>query len=295
MQQFWYNVFIAGFNKQFTVSSDNKFLLLNDTAVQDVKNITLGFVRISTYSSISLLVALSSVIGRIGVFNTLLTSILFNVGFNLNYYLNYLIYYKAGISASTFYIMDDYQGSRVFMFGAGFGLALLILYNKFNPVLRQENAQYTDALASFLTLLGTGFVISLFYFVLDTYTSQSKSLALLNIYFAFSGSIVSSIAISCIIAGVVTFHNVNMSIISGVIQISIIGGFIKTPYVSLLVGAFAGILTSLLSHFIHRKINNTKFTDAKGIFVIYFINSFLCAYFVCPIIIKAYKNVDSTI
>jgi len=98
--------------------------------------------------------------------------------------------------------------------------------------------------------------LALFYFVLDTYIVLDKSLALLNIYFAFSSSIVSSIAISCIISGYITFHQINMSVISGVIQISIIGAFIQTPYVALLVGAFAGIITGLLSHFVHSRINN---------------------------------------
>lgn len=86
-----------------------------------------------------------------------------------------------------------------------------------------------------------------------------------------------------------------MSILSGVLQISIIGGFIKTPYVSILVGAFAGIITSLLSNFVHSKLNNTKIKDAKGVFVIYFINCFLCTYFICPIIIKAYSNAYSNL
>lgn len=139
VQQFWYNVFIAGFNKGFT--STTAFTLTLDTATVDVKNITLGFVRISTFTSISLLVALSGVIGRIGAVNTLIASIIFNVGFNLNYYLNYLIYYSAGTSSKTFYIMDDFRGSRVFMFGAGFGLALLIVYLKASPpFIRNERA-----------------------------------------------------------------------------------------------------------------------------------------------------------
>jgi len=32
--------------------------------------------------------------------------------------------------------MDDFQGSRVFMFGAGFGLALLLIYKGTNKVIR---------------------------------------------------------------------------------------------------------------------------------------------------------------
>lgn len=124
--------------------------------------------------------------------------------------------------------------------------------------------------------------------MLDTYTIQHKPQALLNVFFAFSGSIVSSIAISCIINGIVTLHTINMAVISGALQISIIGGFIATPYVALLVGAFAGIVTSLLSTFVYRKINNTNIRDSKGLIVIYLINCMLCSYFICPIIIKAY-------
>jgi hypothetical protein len=140
LQQFWYNVFISGFNKGYTPSNTTIFTLTGDTAYLDVKNITLGFVRISTYTSISLLVALSSVASRIGAVNTLVASIIFNIGFNLNYYLNFLIYYSTGTNETTNFIMDDFQGSRVFMFGAGFGLALLLIYNKLNPVIRNIRA-----------------------------------------------------------------------------------------------------------------------------------------------------------
>lgn len=290
LQQFWYDVFINGFKKTYGIPTNSTFKLIQDTATIDVRNFTLGFVRISTFCSISLLVALSGVTGKIGLVNTLLSTFVFNIGFNLNYYLNYSIYYHTGPSSFTSFIMDDFQGSRVFMFGAGFGLALLILYNKFNPVHRVERVVYTDTFSSLFTLLGTSFVLALFYFLLDTYTNTNKSYALLNIFFAFSGSIVSSIAVTCIIGEAISFHHINMTIISGVLQISIIGGFIRTPYVSILVGAFAGIVTSLLSHYLQPKINQTKIIDAKGIFVVYFINCLLCSYFISPIIIKAYEN-----
>lgn len=82
-----------------------------------------------------------------------------------------------------------------------------------------------------------------------------------------------------------------MSIISGVLQISIIGGFIRTPYVAILVGAFAGIVSSLLYHFLHPRINKSKIIDAKGIISLYLINCLLCSFLICPIIIKAYENV----
>lgn len=243
-------MFVKGFQKGTpALDSTGTFGLIQDTALERVYNITLGFVRISTFCSISLLVALTGIIGRIGLINTIITTIIFNIGFNLNYYLNYLIYFR-GQAKTQLFIMDDFQGSRVLMFGAGFGLVLMLLYHKFIPILKNPTTQFTDILSSLFSMLGTCFILAFFYFLLDTYTAGDKSLALLNIYFAFSGSIVTSIAISCILAGVVTFHHINMTIIAGVVQISIIGTFIQTPYVSLLVGAFAGAVTSVLSHFL---------------------------------------------
>lgn len=105
-------------------------------------------------------------------------------------------------------------------------------------------------MTSLLTLIGTCFILAFFYFLLDTYANGDKFFGLFNIYFAFSGSIVTSAAVSCILAGIVTFKNINMTIISGVIQISIIGTFVTNPSVALLVGAFAGAMTSILTHFL---------------------------------------------
>lgn len=133
LQQFWFNVFIGGFYANHGIPTDSIYPLIRDTATQDIKNITLSFVRISTYTSISLLVALTAVIGKIGLLNTFLSSIVFNIGWNLSYYLNYMLYFKQNGNEATFYIMDDFQGSRVFMFGAGFGLALMLLYNRHHP------------------------------------------------------------------------------------------------------------------------------------------------------------------
>lgn len=253
MQQFWYNVFVQGFYAGQAVDTPITFYLMKDTAVKDVHNITLGFVRISTYCSISLLVALTAVIGKIGIVTTFLTTIIFNIGFNLNYYLNFLIYLRG--SSSVYTIMDDFQGSRVFMFGAGFGLALMLIYMRSQPIVRTPTAQYTDIFAAILTLLGTAFILTLFYFVLDSYALGSYLNALLNIYFAFCASIITSIAISCILGGVVTFHQINMSVISGALQVSIIGTFIQTPYVAMLVGVLAGAVTGLFSFYLHTKIN----------------------------------------
>lgn len=135
LQQFWFNVFVKGFQTT-TLPSVPNALLLQDSALERINNMSLGFVRISTFCSISLLVALTGVIGKIGLFNVFITTIIFNVGFNLSYYLNFMIFMLNG--ASSFLINDDYQGSRVFMFGAGFGIALFLLYHRSHPIERKR-------------------------------------------------------------------------------------------------------------------------------------------------------------
>ncbi len=136
MEQFWFNVFIKGFPQTTQIlDATSSYKLMTDTATNNIYNFTLGFVRISTFCSISLLVALTSVIGKIGIANTIITTIIFDIGFNLNYYLNYLIFLR-GHPTGQLFIMDDFQGSRVFTFGAGFGIALLLLYHRLNPIQR---------------------------------------------------------------------------------------------------------------------------------------------------------------
>lgn len=112
----------------------------------------------------------------------------------------------------------------------------------------------------------------------------------MNLYFAFSGCIVTGIAVSSILDGVIRFHHVNMTVIAGVVQVSIIGTFIKTPYVSLLVGALAGLVTAIFSHLFWERQYKKYIRDSKSIILIYFVNCMLGSYFVCPIIIKAYAN-----
>ena len=244
--------------------------------------------RISAFCSISVFVSLTAVIGRIGLINTLITTIVFNVGWNLSYYLNYNIFIKN--ERNYFVIFDDLQGSRVFGFGAGFGVALIIMYSRFAPLKKERNSQYTDHLSTIFTLLGTIFTLAFLYFVLDTYTIGSKPNALLNIYFAFSTSIISSVAVSLIVGGVVTLEIINLAFLSGAIQISIIGTFILTPYVAMLVGVFSGVITSLLFLFYFDKLNRGYFRDSKGLIFVYLVNVLFCSFFVSPIIIKAYEN-----
>jgi hypothetical protein len=262
-QQFWFNVFVSGF-PEVTSTLSPKLLMYDSTGIF-IKHISLIFVRISSYCSISLLVALTGVIGKIGLLNTIITTIIFNVGFHLSYYLNYMIYYNNSVD-----IMDDFQGSRVFMFGAGFGLALMLIYNRLSTIEKSEIADFTDMFATLLSLLGTCFILAFFYFVLDSYSnallktiriiggyyfSDGKLFGLLNIYFAFSGSIVSSIAVACFLGGTVTFHHINMSIISGALQVSILGNYIHHPFVALVTGVVGGVVSSILSHFAHQKLN----------------------------------------
>lgn len=126
--------------------------------------------------------------------------------------------------------------------------------------------------------------------MLDSYTLGPRPNALLNIYFALSGSIVSSVAVSCIFTGIVTLYSINMAILSGVIQISIIATFIKTPYVAMLAGVLGGILTTVLSLYLLSRINSTYFRDSKGLIVLYLVNVIVCSFFLSPIVIKAYEN-----
>ena len=233
------------------------------------KNISLSFMTISSFCTIALLLGLSPVMGRIGIFNLLATTFIFCCGFNLNYYLNFRILQNF----DNFSVYDDMHGSRLFCFAAGFGLALIIMYRAINPisknylhveqeknellkknksianVIRYEN----NLLVTVFTLLGTGFVLCFFYYVLDpyyTFSMEHRDYAYLNVIMAFSSNILTCMAMSCIFRGRININFINYGVLAGFIYIAVLATFIERPFVAMIVGSAGGILTSfgLLLH-----------------------------------------------
>ena len=122
IQKFWSNVFLDGFSE-------------NTAKIE----LSFKFARISIFCSISLLIGLSGKIGQIGFLTSIVSVIWFNIGFYLNYYLNELILNNLTQFVQLF---DDFNGSRIFLFGSAFGFGLMIASYKNIPVLKVKDQWY---------------------------------------------------------------------------------------------------------------------------------------------------------
>lgn len=177
------------------------------------------------------------------------------------------------------------------MFGAGFGLGLLIIYSKIHSGVKADNRDYVDVEKSLPLFIGVLFALSSIFFVNSDLTNVNFTI--LTVFFALSASILMSIAMSCIIYGAVWLKDLVLSIFSGVIQISIIIKLIVHPFVAIAIGGFAGLVSPILMYFIDRRMNKNTLRDTKGLFAFYFLNAFLAIFLVAPIIIYSY-NAETT-
>ena len=145
-------------------------------------------------------------------------------------------------------------------------------------------------LTGVLNLLGSAISLGFFYYLLDpyyTYDQAKKDNALFNIFIASSASLLSSMAMSCILTGKIGLKAVSSSILSACIYISIIAVFIEYPYIAMIVGSVAGVVTTILL-FTHEKINfgNHSF-DPKGFLPIVFASCVLGSFIVTLIVTSA--------
>ena len=105
--------------------NDKGFPLKFGSTSKHINNVTLEFSQISILCSISLFVALTSFIGRIGLLNTSITVVIFNVGSNLSFYLSSNI--SCAVHKLTYF--SSKMTFRVSGFGASFWLVSVIFYN----------------------------------------------------------------------------------------------------------------------------------------------------------------------
>ena len=138
--------------------------------------------------------------------------------------------------------------------------------------------------------MGALFIIPLFPYLTDSRTTAgSKNLGYLNIYFAFSSTILGTYASAATTRKIVNLDDIKFGIFSGVLQIGVVGNLIYDPFVSIVVGFSCGIITNLFYNSFGRKIKNKNFPEINVIVFIFLFNSILGAFLIAPILIKAYE------
>ena len=110
----------------------------------------------------------------------------------------------------------------------------------------------------------------------------------MNIYFAFSSTILSSLCISAITKKIVHFEDLKVSVFSGVVLVGVIGNFIIDPFISLVAGLLGGIVTTSLCIYSRAYFQKKNLAEMNIMFYIYFLNSLFGAFLLSPAVIAAY-------
>ena len=95
--------------------------------------------------------------------------------------------------------------------------------------------------------------------MLDSRISQKKIVGPLNIYFAFSSSIIGSLGMAATTKKLINVDDIKFSVFGGIIQIGIIGNFIIDPFISTIVGLISGLFSNLFFNIFFYKLKNKNF------------------------------------
>ena len=115
----------------------------------------------------------------------------------------------------------------------------------------------------------------------------------MNIYFAFSSTILSSLCISAITKKIIHFEDIKVSVFSGVVLVGVVGNFIIDPFISLAAGLLGGIVTASLCICSRAYFQKKEFAEINVMLYIYFLNSFLGVFLLGPIVIAVYEALNS--
>lgn len=306
MQKFWYNTFTNGFGSDLATLTTNisnteyLFRVHNEKTIIRVNFMT---IQIALMSTISLMVSFTGFIGKIGLFETFMTTLFFNIGWNLTYYVNFYIDLSRSPNVLFF---DDYGLYSVYTYGAFFGLVMMLLLScKSTPEFSKYNRM--DRASGVLALLGTAFIFLNFLMTANPYpyfpgvggtdTPQNNSFlvanyARMNMLFALIGSVLGTYIFSALFrCGKVGIMEAILGTISGGIIAAGTVNFYTNIAAPISIGIFAGLICAVWYRLIYPNICNTSVNvDSMGLFGAFLIVAIVGGVIITPTVNKVYGN-----
>ena len=202
LQKWWCNVLLGGFqNFYFTDTTSPRRLLYRSL---DSSVISLDFynLRMVLACSISQLVAMMALFGKLNIVQLILNSVLFNLFWTLNYFVCVLL----NTHSPDDRLFDDYQVAMVYLFGGCFALMASLTTLK-PPLVEQfssnKKTSVIAALGGLFLFLSFCTSSSFFSMKYHTSTDTARSLvwaeAFIGVFFALSASTVVTFALSSLL------------------------------------------------------------------------------------------------
>jgi hypothetical protein len=148
LQKFWFSVFVTGFNSR-NVEMNASTTLQRYWQIYTTNNVHVTYlmIRTSLLSSISIMVVMTSLVGRINIYQLIKFTSLYQVFWPLNYYL--LIWFlaiKNDFNSNTLnpFFFDMFGTTYVYLFAVCYGLPFLFILRRSGKHHRHKQLEMAD-------------------------------------------------------------------------------------------------------------------------------------------------------
>lgn len=216
--------------------------------------------------TISYLISCLATIGRMDLFDTFVSLIVYNIMWPIPYFCNMRLYYRDLPSPQN--VLDDFGLTFIYTFAGFFGLVYSIFLNRRYDQTKANSAPSKES--SILSIFGATIV---FCVIPSTVLIQPISVSIpsarfnvgvLNVFYSEIAGIISCLTFSMLF-GKLKKINIASVIISVLCGPAIVGQWATLEVnisACLAVGAFGGLVAALWTQVFHPKINSKKIEDA---------------------------------
>lgn len=259
ISKFWFNVFMSDFQGSAFFSDNSPVRFLRRSFGELYIYVDFYNLKVAFANSISQLVMLLGVFGKLSAVHVVVNTILYNITWNLCHFLCILL----EINSPDTRIFDDYQINNVYLFAACYALVLSLIM-KSHPKKSLSHSSQSIVLA----LTGTFFVFLSFcatstLFPLKFTPGQAEysrsyiwQEGFISIFFALSGSVVFACACSALFGGKMGLHECVFGTITGGVIYGAVAGTSVNVGAAIASGLFSGLLSALIYRFAMRKLNS---------------------------------------
>ena len=298
LQKFWLNIFIGNFGSITTSTNVNAQVIIKSN---ESINISINFInlKLALCCAISQLIIYLSVRGKVQLYKTLMTSLVFIIIWNLNYF---LCLHVLNISPDTKFF-DDYAISMVYVFGSI--AALVMTFDSPNNLHKMKSSNRTLKYPKILSFLGIFFLWMSFSLTFSIVGIRKPSAAIddsfflrtivypeasIGMFFALSSSVISTVACSIIFNSNIKFSALIGGSISGAIMYGSVASFAVNIAIPITLGIFSGFFSVVYTSKLLAYVNKKHLNDSIGLFGAYSVSAIFGVAMVAPIVIYCYVN-----
>ncbi|NWX06765.1 RHL protein, partial [Caloenas nicobarica] len=213
----------------------------------------------ATMSMTSVVISTGAVLGKANPVQLILMTVVEIIVFRMSRWIN-----------TTFLeVPGDIGMMHVHLFGAYFGLAVSSRFSEPSP--RSEKNASTPK-SDLLSMLGTLFLWVFWPSFNSVLVVQEKSKAICNTYFALAVSAVTSFVLSVLTTkdGKFRMTHIHHAVLAGGVAVGYTAKSIEYPWIAMILGLLAGVITILGSYCIQRCFNPAlKIHDTSGVHFIF--------------------------